>query len=72
MAANIPVGEWGREQKEMSNRPNLRAGIETAHGQDRHPVIAALAAAGIAGPVLFEFVERVIARRSPLAVGKED
>lgn len=56
----------------MSNQPNLRVGIETAHGQDRHPVIAALAAAGIAGPVLFEFVGRVIARGNPLAVGKED
>ena len=56
----------------MSNQPNLRAGVETVNGLDRHPVMAALAAAGIAGPVLFEFVERVMARRSPLAVGKED
>ena len=72
MAANIPVGACEREHKEMSNQPNLRAGIETARGLDCHPVIAALAAAGIAGPVLLEFVERVMARRSPLAVGKED
>lgn len=59
MGANIPAGAWGREKKEMSNQPNLRAGIETAHGLDRYPA-------------LFVFVERVMTTGGPLAVGKEE
>ena len=37
----------------MSNQPNLRSGVGTAHGLERSSVIAALAAAGIAGPIVF-------------------
>jgi hypothetical membrane protein len=40
----------------MSNRPNLGAGVGTAHGLERRSVIAALAAAGIAGPIIFVLV----------------
>jgi hypothetical membrane protein len=37
----------------MSNQPNLGAGVGTAHGLERRSVIAALATAGIAGPIIF-------------------
>ena len=40
----------------MSNQPNLRTGLETAHGLERRSVIAALATAGIVGPLLFVLV----------------
>jgi hypothetical membrane protein len=40
----------------MSNQPNLEAGVGTAHGLERRSVIAALAAAGIAGPIIFVLI----------------
>ena len=43
----------------MSNQPNLGAGVGTAHGLERRSVIAALATAGIAGPIIFAVVALV-------------
>jgi hypothetical membrane protein len=40
----------------MSNQPNLEAGVGTAHGLERRSVIAGLAAAGIAGPIIFVLI----------------
>jgi hypothetical membrane protein len=40
----------------MSNRPTLGAGVGTAHGLEHRSVIAALSAAGIAGPIIFVLV----------------
>jgi hypothetical protein len=37
----------------MSNQPNLGEGVGIAHGPERRSVIAALATAGIAGPIIF-------------------
>jgi hypothetical membrane protein len=37
----------------MSDQPNLGAGVGTAHSLQRRSVIAALATAGIAGPIIF-------------------
>jgi hypothetical membrane protein len=47
------------EQQKMSNQPNLGAGVGTAHGLERRSVIAALATAGIAGPLIFAVVALV-------------
>jgi hypothetical membrane protein len=43
----------------MSNQPNLGARVGTAHGLERRSVIAALATAGIAGPIIFAVVALV-------------
>lgn len=43
----------------MSNQPNLPAGVGTARGLERRSVIAALATAGIAGPIIFAVVALV-------------
>src|SRR5918997_3251377 len=47
------------EQQKVSNQPNLGAGVGTAHGLERRSVIAALATAGIAGPIIFAVVALV-------------
>src|SRR5918995_7405892 len=47
------------EQQKVSNQPNLGAGVGTAHGLEHRSVIAALAAAGIAGPLIFAVVALV-------------
>jgi hypothetical protein len=47
------------EQQKMSNQPKLGAGVGTAHGLERRSVIAALAMAGIAGPLIFAVVALV-------------
>jgi hypothetical membrane protein len=43
----------------MRNQPNLGAGVGTAHGLERRSVIAALATAGVAGPLIFAVVALV-------------
>jgi hypothetical protein len=45
----------------MSNQPNLRAGVGTAHGLERRSVLAALATAGIAGSLIFAWLPSSIA-----------
>src|ERR671912_255405 len=47
------------EQQKVSNQPNLGAGVGTAHGLEHRSVIAALATAGIAGPLIFAVVALV-------------
>ena len=43
----------------MSDHPNVGAGVGTAHGLERSSIITALAAAGIAGPIIFASVALV-------------
>jgi hypothetical membrane protein len=53
-------GAWEqKEQQKMSNHPNLGARVGTAHRLEPHSMIAALATAGIAGPIIFSGVALV-------------
>jgi hypothetical membrane protein len=51
---NASVGSMGKEQKKMNNQPVVDLG--TAPSLQRRSVIAALAHAGIAGPIIFVLV----------------